>query len=65
MKRQSTPYFTFDGNAREALEYYEEVCDGEVHGNQTFGEADFQLRLKLKTESCMHNLKRWAIHNEV
>lgn len=26
---------------REALEYYEEVCDGEVLGIQTFGEADF------------------------
>lgn len=40
MKHQATPYFAFDGNAREALEYYKEVFEGEVLGIQTFGEAD-------------------------
>jgi PhnB protein len=39
--KQTTPYFTFDGNAREALEYYKEVFGGEVLGIQTFGEADY------------------------
>ncbi len=41
MKQQATPYFTFDGNAREALEYYKNIFDGEVLNVQTFGEADF------------------------
>lgn len=41
MKHQATPYFSFDGQARDALEYYKEVFEGEVLGIQTFGEADF------------------------
>ncbi|MFC3886011.1 VOC family protein [Bacillus songklensis] len=41
MKHQATPYLTFDGNAREALEYYKEVFEGEILGIQTFGEADY------------------------
>ncbi|MCF6136487.1 VOC family protein [Pseudalkalibacillus berkeleyi] len=41
MKHQATPYFTFDGNASEALAYYKEIFDGEVLQVQTFGEADF------------------------
>lgn len=41
MKHQATPYFTFDGNAKEALDYYKDVFDGEVIEIQTFGEADF------------------------
>ncbi|WP_078410311.1 VOC family protein [Priestia abyssalis] len=41
MKQQATPYLTFNGNAREALEYYKDVFEGEILGIQTFGEADF------------------------
>ncbi|MFC0270598.1 VOC family protein [Metabacillus herbersteinensis] len=41
MKRQATPYLSFNGNAREALEYYQEVFQGEVLGIQTFGEAEY------------------------
>ncbi|CAG9613249.1 hypothetical protein BACCIP111899_02463 [Bacillus rhizoplanae] len=41
MKQQATPYLTFNGNAREALEYYKEVFEGEIEGIQTFGDADF------------------------
>jgi len=36
-----TPYLTFNGNAKEALDYYKEVFGGEILGIQTFGEADF------------------------
>lgn len=36
-----TPYLTFNGNAKEALEYYKEVFSGEILGIQTFGEANF------------------------
>jgi PhnB protein len=38
---QATPYFIFDGNAKEALDYYKTIFAGEVSGIQTFGEADF------------------------
>ncbi|MBS4178481.1 VOC family protein [Lederbergia citrea] len=39
--KQATPYFTFNGNAREALEYYKKIFDGEILGVKTFGEADY------------------------
>ncbi|MCA1065052.1 VOC family protein [Rossellomorea sp. AcN35-11] len=41
MKHQITPYFSFNGEGKEALEYYKEVFEGEVTELQTFGEADF------------------------
>ncbi|GIO23222.1 VOC family protein [Oceanobacillus sp. J11TS1] len=41
MKNQATPYLTFNGNAKEALNYYKEVFDGEIISMQTFGEADY------------------------
>ena len=41
MKNQATPYLTFSGNAKEALEYYKDVFEGEIMGLQTFGEADY------------------------
>ncbi|TYR80910.1 VOC family protein [Priestia megaterium] len=41
MKHQATPYLTFNGNAKEALHFYEQVFEGEVLNIQTFGEADF------------------------
>lgn len=42
MKHQVTPYFTFNGSAREALNYYKEIFEGEITNLQTFGEADFE-----------------------
>ncbi|MEH7389571.1 VOC family protein [Bacillus sp. JJ1503] len=41
MKGQATPYLFFNGNAREALEYYKEVFEGEILNLQTFGDADY------------------------
>jgi PhnB protein len=41
MKGQATPYFMFDGNAKEALAYYREVFGGEVVNLQTYGEANY------------------------
>ncbi|GGP15974.1 VOC family protein [Oceanobacillus neutriphilus] len=41
MKNQTTPYLTFNGNAKEALNYYKKVFEGEVLSMQTFGEADY------------------------
>jgi PhnB protein len=39
--KQATPYLMFDGEAREALDYYKDVFQGEILHIQTFGEADF------------------------
>lgn len=41
MKQPITPYLTFNGNAKEALEYYKEVFEGEIQDIRTFGEADY------------------------
>jgi PhnB protein len=41
VKEQITPYLSFDGNAKQALEFYKEVLGAEVTGVQTFGEADY------------------------
>jgi PhnB protein len=41
MKHQATPYLTFNGCAKEALEYYKDVFEGEIIGVQTFGDADY------------------------
>jgi PhnB protein len=37
MSSRLNPYISFDGNAREALEFYRDVLGGELHIN-TFGE---------------------------
>lgn len=41
MKGQATPYLIFDGNAKEALEFYKETFGAELSEVSTFGEADF------------------------
>ncbi|WP_043932749.1 VOC family protein [Bacillus sp. EB01] len=41
MKQQITPYLSFNGNARAALEKYQNVFGGELEGLQTYGEADY------------------------
>ncbi|ANU23072.1 VOC family protein [Planococcus donghaensis] len=41
MKHQITPYLIFNGNAKEALEFYKKTFDGEISDVQTYGEADF------------------------
>ncbi|CAG9620778.1 VOC family protein [Sutcliffiella rhizosphaerae] len=38
---QAVPYLSFNGNAKQALDYYKEVFEGEITLFQTFGEADF------------------------
>lgn len=42
MKHHPIPYFTFEGTAREALNYYKDVFEGEITDIQTFGEADYE-----------------------
>ncbi len=41
MKNPATPYLMFNGQAKEALEFYKEVFEGEVIESQTYGEADY------------------------
>ncbi|MGG1401268.1 VOC family protein [Bacillus salipaludis] len=41
MKGQITPYLMFNGNAREALEFYREVFQGEILNVQTYGESGY------------------------
>lgn len=53
MKHQASPYFTFNGNAREAMEFYKEVFEGEILDVQTFGEADFPTPPELENH-IMH-----------
>ena len=51
--RQATPYLSFIDNAREALEYYKEVFEGEIINLQTFGEADYPTPPEI-SERIMH-----------
>ncbi|MFT4414870.1 VOC family protein [Fredinandcohnia humi] len=41
MKQQATPYLMFDGKAKEALDYYQNIFEGEILDMQTYGEADY------------------------
>lgn len=41
MKQQITPYLTFNGEAKEALEFYKHVFDAEITRMQTFAEGQF------------------------
>ena len=53
MKSQAIPYLSFIDNAREALEYYKEVFEGEILNLQTFGEAEYPTPPEI-SERIMH-----------
>jgi PhnB protein len=61
MASQLNPYLTFDGNAREAMEFYRSVFGGELRIN-TFGEfgetdpglADKVMHASLTTDKGYH-----------
>ncbi|MEH7224917.1 VOC family protein [Bacillus sp. JJ1566] len=42
MKGNATPYLMFNGNAKEALEYYKEIFDGEILDVQTYAKAGYE-----------------------
>lgn len=58
MSSRMNPYVNFDGNAREAMEYYQRVFGGSLHTN-TFGEfgdpsapgADKLMHAQLEAEN--------------
>ncbi|MBE4907546.1 VOC family protein [Bacillus luteolus] len=52
-KKQTVPYLSFVDNAREALEFYKEVFEGEILNVQTFGEADYPTPPEI-SERIMH-----------
>jgi PhnB protein len=41
VKNQAVPYLSFNGNAKDALNFYKDVFNGEITEIQTFEEADF------------------------
>ena len=61
MKEQITPYLYFDGNAKEALEFYKELFGGEIIGIQTFGEADYPTPPEAKDRVMHAQLKKGDI----
>jgi PhnB protein len=61
MKGQITPYLSFDGNAKQALEFYKEVLDAEIIGVQTFGEADYPTPPEANDRVMHAQLKRGDI----
>ncbi|MCG7339143.1 VOC family protein [Staphylococcus sp. ACRSN] len=40
MLRNITPYLFFNGNCKEALDFYSKALDGNVNGIMTYGEAN-------------------------
>jgi PhnB protein len=51
--KQAVPYLIFNGKAKEALEYYKDILEGEIAGLQTFGEADYPTPPEID-EHVMH-----------
>ena len=58
MASKLNPYITFDGSAREALEFYKDVFGGELavntfaeFGNEAGGEADKIMHGQLETDA--------------
>ena len=49
------PYLTFNGNCKEALNFYREVLDGEITYMKTFAESEGQMPYKKEySEKIMH-----------
>lgn len=48
MRGQATPYLMFDGNAKEALEFYKEVFGGEISELKTYAEAGYENSAEAK-----------------
>jgi PhnB protein len=61
MKGQITPYLSFDGNAKQALDFYKEVLGAEIVGLQTFGEADYPTPPEADNRVMHANLKKGGI----
>ncbi|SFJ42572.1 PhnB protein [Halobacillus dabanensis] len=61
MKHQATPYFTFNGEAKDALNYYKEIFDGEILSIQTFGEADFETPPEMDDRIMHAQFKKEAL----
>ena len=61
MTSRLNPYISFDGNARQAMEFYQQVFGGKLHMN-TFGEfgtadcpdADKIMHAQLETDERLH-----------
>jgi PhnB protein len=51
MTLRLSPYLMMNGNAKEAIQFYEEVLDGKVLYNQTFGEMPENPEFPLPEEA--------------
>jgi PhnB protein len=58
MQSQAIPYFTFGGNAREALDYYKDIFEGEIINLQTFGDADYPTPPEMNDRIMHAQLKK-------
>ncbi|WML31379.1 VOC family protein [Neobacillus sp. OS1-32] len=58
MKGQATPYLMFDGNAKEALDFYQQVFGGEQSDLKTFAEAGYQTPPEAKDRLIHGRLKK-------
>lgn len=51
MSKRLIPYITMDGNAKEAIEFYEEALDAQLLFIQTFGEMPENPDFPIPAES--------------
>ncbi len=49
------PYLTFNGEAKNAMEFYAHVFDGEIIASQTFAEAPMEIAPEYK-DRIMHTI---------
>lgn len=55
-----TPYITFDGNCKEALDFYQDVFQSEVTLSQSYGKY-----VPTGTVNPPKNLNTWILHAEM
>ncbi len=56
------PYLTFEGNCREAMEFYKKVLGGEIVSMQTFEEAKQSIPADYKDKIIHSELKAEGVH---
>ena len=56
------PYLTFEGNCREAMEFYKKVLGGEIVSMQTFEEANQSVSAEYKNKIVHSELKAEGVH---
>jgi PhnB protein len=52
-----TPYLSFNGNCREAIEFYQQVLGGEIVGMQTWGNSPMAANTPPETHNRIMNAR--------